>query len=405
MTISLVFMLLPTFFPILSGSNFGRVLGPFRNFGFKCLYLVSPLFFSLAAGYVFNYFKDTRASVFLQKTNKDYLFYIQNILISITLVLVVFVNFSIKTNHFYVWLKTGGYYANTHSPDVSALVDREKNSLPYRVAIISPKSYKSLYPFLSNFYGLETSDASTDVMPQRIDEFFRIMSNADTRTSQYFLPDVDSQTAKKMMTNFDLNNLVNTSLMSLFNVKFVLTDHIINSDGFELIQTPSVSEWKSWTDMKESEKIKLKLEENFFGKKLLVYENKNSFPRFFLAKKVEFFDTDNDLLNALSDADIKRLRETVFLLKQYTDKIPEMNGVDTDVDVIEYSNDKIKLKVETDGPSVLVISNNFTPFWEVYVDGVKKEIIPAYHALMAVSLERNNNEVELIYKPPYVVKL
>lgn len=66
-----------------------------------------------------------------------------------------------------------------------------------------------------------------------------------------------------------------------------------------------------------------------------------------------------------------------------------------------YSPDAIVVHVNSDGPSVLVFTNNYNPSWKVYVNGVESTIIPAYHTFMAVVLNENENKVVFEYDPAY----
>jgi hypothetical protein len=116
---------------------------------------------------------------------------------------------------------------------------------------------------------------------------------------------------------------------------------------------------------------------------------------------VKAFASEKEMLACLATSTAPVLRENVFLVKSDADKLPKLTGATEKIEVVKYANDEIKLKVEANGSSVLVIGNNFSPFWEAYVNGEKKEIMPAYHALQAVLLTSTTSEVDLIYNPPY----
>jgi hypothetical protein len=399
--LALFFLFFPPLYPIIAGTDFGRFFGPFRNFDFSRFYLLIPFFASISVAAALDHFKGAKLKIVSSNEGRERNLNPQSILAVICLALILLTNFSLKIKHFNFWLRAGSYYANTYSPDLKALVKQTANEPPFRIATLNLKPTVSC-PCLSNFFELETVDASVDVTSRRVDDFFSLMSgDFSTKTSMYFFANLEDKTLIKMAEDFDPAKVIDLPLLSLFNARFVVTDNLINSPDWELLPTPSAAAWRPWGKMGEIEKIKFLLKENFTGKKVLIYENKNYFPRFFLTKKVRVFASEADLLEELATATMPLLRENVFLVKSDADKLPKLSGRAEKIEVVKYTNDKIKLKIESDGPAVLVIGNGFSPFWQAYVNGEKKEIMPAYHALMAVPLIATTSEIELIYNPPY----
>ena len=79
-----------------------------------------------------------------------------------------------------------------------------------------------------------------------------------------------------------------------------------------------------------------------------------------------------------------------------------MKNSSGEITVKHYSPDKIVLSVNLDGPMILVVSNNYSPYWKCRVDGKEKEIFPAYHTFWGVLLEGGGTkEVVFEYCPPY----
>ena len=64
---------------------------------------------------------------------------------------------------------------------------------------------------------------------------------------------------------------------------------------------------------------------------------------------------------------------------------------------IEREPDRLKLRVESDGPALLVIADNWYPAWSARVDGAETEVLRAYHALRAVPVPAGVSEVEMWY--------
>ena len=68
---------------------------------------------------------------------------------------------------------------------------------------------------------------------------------------------------------------------------------------------------------------------------------------------------------------------------------------------ISYSPDKILLEVETDRPSVLVISNTYSPFWKCKINNIDRKILPANGFMWGVPVEAGFHKIEFNYQPPY----
>jgi hypothetical protein len=392
-------------FPQLSGSSLGYLFGPFKNFDFSRFGLLIPFFSALTAGYILDKIGDFSVRIFSPASSKEFLFNARDAAIVISLVFILIAVLMIKFSTFDDWLRVGSYRSLTYSPDVVVLAKQEKSALPFRAATLTLRQEVGLYPSLLNYQGIESLDATVDLVSLRAVEVFRLAAEDGVlRNYFYFLRGLGANNQLRLAKDFDPAKVINLPLFSLLNVKYIVSDNLINSPDLKLVPTPSAADWTPWEKMSQLEKIKLRITENFTGKKVLIYENKNAFPRFFLTKKVKSFISENDLLAGLATSTALVLRENVFLVKGDADKIFKLSGSMEKISVVKYSSDEIKLKVESDGPSVLVVGNNFSPFWEVYVNGEKKEIMPAYHSLQSVVLTATTSEVNLIYNPPYKIK-
>ena len=62
----------------------------------------------------------------------------------------------------------------------------------------------------------------------------------------------------------------------------------------------------------------------------------------------------------------------------------------------------IDLQVETPGPRLLVISENYHPNWHAFVNGIETRLVRANYLWKAVPLPAGNHRVELRYHDPLV---
>ena len=72
------------------------------------------------------------------------------------------------------------------------------------------------------------------------------------------------------------------------------------------------------------------------------------------------------------------------------------------VENISYRKDTIAIQTESDAPGLLVLSENYVPYWQVSLDDEPEEIYRAYGTFMAVELPAGSHEVVFSFRsPPY----
>ncbi len=374
-------------------SKFGDYLGPLADFGFDRFSLLVPFFASIAAAIAINSLKGYLVS---EKSQKKYLLY--SIFVSVFIVLLVFSNLALKTRHAKIWLKSGSYHANTYSPDLDTLKQKtqeEKN--PFRVALISNEE-SDLRTSILNMNGFESIDGDINMTSKRFAEYFNQMAKFKKKPkhSYYFFWQASEQEKEEFMQ--DSTKFINQNLLSLANVKYLASYLKVSAPGFSKIESPSAT-----IDHIRTKGISNRIKENFTGKKLLIYENKNVLDRFFLVGKVRVFENKDELLNTLSTSTFDTLSQEVYLEEKDLGDLNIESLVETKLkpELIKYSPDQIVLKANLENPTILIISNNYHPFWSAYINQEKKEVIPAYHSFMALPLLKGENLIELKYQPPY----
>jgi uncharacterized membrane protein YfhO len=64
-----------------------------------------------------------------------------------------------------------------------------------------------------------------------------------------------------------------------------------------------------------------------------------------------------------------------------------------------FETNRISLKVQTNAPGFLVLSEIYNPDWQVHIDGKKTKIYCADYILRAVPIGRGIHQVEFFYNP------
>ena len=392
--------------------SFSPLINPYMGFmngyQFDRFYNLVPFFSAICVGYglhlLFNGWCVTRTSV--PSTKK---WSARAVLCAIAIAFLVVHSFQIKIYYAEQWI-TGISYAVTYeNADLQHLADNV-DSAPFRVATIAD----GLHPGYANAYGLETVDGYVVMYPQRYQDYWGKVIEPLTSQDEYlhhyfhdwgnriylFSP---SDGSFDKLNEIPFSEYYNLNLLSLANTEYVVSTKPIVDERLTLLPSQIPLPETARDDLSTAGKIERGLENNFGGRALFIYRNEDCLPRFFLAERVEIFNDSSQLLDAMAESDIERLRTTAFIEDEFASGVgtEKLNFAEGRVVVSEYSPDCIRLAVELDGSSILVISNSYSPYWIAKVDGVEKEVFPVDHCFSGVYLERDSRIVVLEYRPPY----
>ena len=122
---------------------------------------------------------------------------------------------------------------------------------------------------------------------------------------------------------------------------------------------------------------------------------------------MKIFEKTDQVLSALRHADYAALRSTVYLRENDVtalsfDKLSAREGY---VELQRYTSDQIILKVKNPRNSILVITNNFSPYWKATVDGIETKIFPVDNTFQGVYVRSGEHKVIIEYSPHYAIHL
>jgi hypothetical protein len=308
------------------------------------------------------------------------------------------------------WGGSGSYFANYENSDLQHLVDINSDSDPFRVATVYDGV---LHPAFANSYGFETVDGYVTLYPNTYHDFWgkiiEPLTSQDEKIYNYFQywgsriylfgP---NETFDKY-EEISFSDYYNLNLLSLANTKYIISSKAISNENLILVPSQIPQPERAWAAISTTEQVKRGFKNNFKGRRLYIYENKNVFPRFFVADHLEVFSNSTQLLDSLANANITLLRTSAFMEEQFASKVEvdKLGLNSTRIRIEEYSPDIIKLAVDLDGCGILMITNSYNPQWTAHVNGIEKEIFPVDHTFMGVYLESGQNTVVLEYQPPY----
>ena len=304
------------------------------------------------------------------------------------------------------WITQGSFKQIYESPVIENLAESVKaRGEPVRVASFQ------MYDTYVNAYGLESPGGQVDMYSKRYSEFWEkiieFSINNDPSLKKYLLTGNTLElghTYNKIekLPERSIGDYFRLNLLSLANVGYILSRDRLLDPELKLVninapQTP-------WSALSVSEKVMTSLADNFRGRThLYVYENKAVLPRYFLARQLRVLDNRADVLGALSKMSTSALRETAYIAKDdWPDAVaPPPYSAVGHVKLEKYGTDEIAFSTDLTGPSLLVVTNSFSPFWTCRINGIRAKIYPIDATFWGVELPKSAKSVTFSYEPPY----
>lgn len=396
----------PAWFPI-SGA-FKEYIGVFKSVNLQYFNKFVPFFMAIAAAYTLHSVKANTTTIAISTTGSSHKFSVFILPLVLFAGCFLWIASERKIQSVETWFKSGNYVANFQSQDLKKLA-KETSLSPFRIATVNRPGKRYLEVNYPMAYGLETADGYLTMHTKRFHAFWgEIIKHALGKDVYLYNKYFDWGNRAELFVPFShpevqpipFSKYFNLNLLSLANTCYIVSSLPITDRQLELLPDLVISERKQWQHMSIKEKIKTRLGENFNGRAVYIYHNKTCLPRFFIADTIKHFNNTPSLLEELSKSDLETLRHTVFVQGNVlTDK--DIQPGQSEISIREYQPDKIRLHITTTESGLLVMTSNYSPFWEVIVNGNPQNIIPAYFTFMAVYVPVGENEIEFRYSPPY----
>jgi hypothetical protein len=136
---------------------------------------------------------------------------------------------------------------------------------------------------------------------------------------------------------------------------------------------------------------------------VLIYQNEDVLPRAFMTYRIVNVSSLNDSLTQLANPNIN-LGHTVVVenLPTQLENMINKNNSPREFQegkLILISSDELDIKVNTESPGLLVLSDQYYPGWRAYVDGRLTPIYPVNSIFRGVFLDTGNHVIEFRYRP------
>jgi hypothetical protein len=134
-----------------------------------------------------------------------------------------------------------------------------------------------------------------------------------------------------------------------------------------------------------------------------VYENTDRLPRSFIVGEAEVIKDDALLLAKLSQEDFN-FRASVLLEEEAAlwpkTTVPQVANLEVGQAIIQsYTPGEVRIITDSPINSYLVLTDNYYPGWQAFIDGQPQSIYRADYTFRAIQLPAGKHEVRFIYQP------
>ncbi len=291
------------------------------------------------------------------------------------------------------------YYRSTESAEYhkagEVMKFLQKDDSLFRV-FVTPKTLKegALLPVeSSSLNSAESMEMSTERLVKEKLEGYNL---------EHGIYDISGVNVMKRQRYAELYELIvvgagvdSTNLLSMMNVKYVLSTPPIDSKDFKLVHVVGVNDTVNPVELKKYEE----------SETLKVYKNLAVLPRFFLVEDFSIIKEKSKRFTRLISKNFSPL-STVLLEENPwkgaagsvidTREIPQESSA---VKIVKLGANSAELDVTLSVPSILVTSDSWYPGWKVFVDGIERPLLRANHAFKAVALSDGRHKVRFLYSP------
>jgi hypothetical protein len=315
---------------------------------------------------------------------------------------------SYRMNHYMLFNAVNGssYKTLYFNPALRRLGKAAEQAAPFRVATVGT------HPAVAWVNGLETADGYFNVYPARYHRLWgRVLEpvgRADRKVHEYFhnwgnriyLFEPPGGTP----ADGDVSALYNLRLLSLLNVRYVVSTVPLKTPGLDQVDFASESADR-WRGLVGRQVVPEFLRNGAPVRPFYVYENKAAMPRAFGVCRSRRFGDPETLLAALASSTTEELGSTAFLEAEAPPVVPAVTGgtCDAEVNLVGRRADEVELGTRGSKPFILVLSQQYSRYWRATIESSGLPLFPVDHALTGTIVPAGVHRVRLRYAPPYVL--
>ena len=271
----------------------------------------------------------------------------------------------------YTYAPTASIFPPT--PMTSYLQDQQEERL-FRIIGVPLTTF---LPNSAMVYGLADARGYNALYPWRILQFAHVVNGTESQIP----PSATEKAAKRYVATHKISydTLHDMRLLSLLNVEYIVLDKQYRpSPPLDLSELDFVMEQ---TGIRGG----------------VLYRNPNVLPRAFLVGSAMTVADSGEAARRLQDPEFDPAQQVVLENAAALPSYPPPQ--ESSVEVETYAAERVRIRVESDAPAWLLLTDTYYPGWQATVNGDTAPIYPANVLFRAVAIPPGSSTVEFTYQP------
>jgi len=265
-----------------------------------------------------------------------------------------------------LWYYPALDYDQAYFPTASIEFLQEHLGL-YRIARYGTEFLGSpLAPNTGMVYGLFDAQGAEVYILEDYAAFFNLIEDHGLEAAWLTIPNIGEEGS------------LDSPLIDLLGVKYILTTSEIGMEGYELAFDGQ-------------------------GRDIKIYENKEVLPRAFVVHRVEVVAEDEEALARLGSRSFDP-GQVVIISEELPPGERSVNertplSDESEAHILDYGLNAVTIEARMESPGFLVLADVYYPGWKVFVDGQERKIYRTDHIFRSVYLEEGEHEIRFLFDP------
>jgi len=226
-----------------------------------------------------------------------------------------------------------------------------------------------LMPKLNALYNIKSADGFDSMMPKRYSEIIALIGS-DRAVIGDKLSELEISLEDKIKLFQERQNL-----LDMLGVRYIISGYDLENEYLKKVFTSNITKYEI---------------------PVYVYENSDFLPLVYLANKIEYLNPDSEENLEIIINKKNNFNEVTFIECNNCKSVDKGNG---NIEVIEYKNGYLKLRVNISTESWLIFNEQNVPGWKATINGYDSDIYTANYLFQAILIPIGEHEI--IFKYSY----
>lgn len=239
-------------------------------------------------------------------------------------------------------------------PETKMISYLKNSQKPFRTMTLDDRI---LPPDTNTYYGIESVNGYDPIHSLRYEQFIAAMERGEANITPPY-------GYERIMVPKNIES----PLFNLLNVRYIFSFSELSDKRFKKVMNEGQT---------------------------LLYENMSVLPRVYLAQKVIFKNTDQEIMNELYNKKFDYRFDAI--VEHPVDVLNfELNAGES-ATLLEYQSGRVTIQTKTIQPRLLVLGNMYNPRWHATIDSKPATIVRTNYLFMSISVPSGDHKIQFSY--------